>query len=93
MIGRQHNEPELSPGKILLVDEIAIGGDHGVKAVALGRGHNFAVGQLRPAHLSGRFNIMPWQKHSESNRDVLIKKDPHAGADCRARDLFFWRRS
>jgi len=48
----------LAASQVLLIPDIAVGGDEDLETASFGCGQQIAVGQPVPAHMMGGFNLM-----------------------------------
>jgi hypothetical protein len=80
--GPQDENDEASPGKVLLVPQLLIGGHEHLKARSLSSGKQDASLQRRPAALVDGLDLVPNDLSSLGNRCSLIEEDlPEAAGD------------
>ena len=78
----QHNHREASRSRLLLVNEVLIHSDEGIK-VRLGYSQEAAIAQTQPVHLADGLHVVPGKPPAETPAQTLIEQDFHAAVSIR----------
>jgi hypothetical protein len=73
----KEDDSDIPAGKILLEDEVLVGGNKRLETGLFGFVEQLPVREACPAHLTSGPHVMTWQKAAHASRGVRVEQNPH----------------